>query len=105
MRRLRSTHVTLASFALLLAACTGVQQEPSGGESASPGAGTATGGTVRIGTAGYPDSLNPGNGLLAESYSLYELVYDTPVAVTSAGEYVSELASDWTVSEDGLTWT
>ena len=105
MRRLRSTHATLASLALLLAACTGVQQEPSGGESASPGTGTATGGTVRIGTAGYPDSLNPGNGLLSEAYTLYELVYDTPISVTSAGEYVSELASDWTVSEDGLTWT
>lgn len=111
MRRLRSTHATLASFGLLLAACTGVQQEPSGSEpgsagpSASAGGGTATGGTVRIGIAGYPDSLNPGNGLLSEAYSLYELVYDTPVAVTSGGEYVPELASEWSVSDDGLTWT
>ena len=111
MRRLRSTHATLASFGLLLAACTAVQQEPSSGEpqsagpSASAGGGTATGGTVRIGIAGYTDSLNPGNGLLSEAYTLYELVYDTPVAVTSAGEYIPELASDWSVSDDGLTWT
>ena len=101
----------LASFGLLLAACTAVQQEPSGdepesaGPSASAGGGTATGGTVRIGIAGYTDSLNPGNGLLSEAYTLYELVYDTPVAVTSSGEYVAELASEWSVSDDGLTWT
>ena len=109
MRRLRSTHATLASFGLLLAACTGVQQEPSGGDSAgasgSPGGGTATGGTVRIGTAGYPDSLNPGNGLLSEAYTLYELVFDTPISVNSSGDYVPELASEWSASDDGLTWT
>ena len=43
----------LASFGLLISACTGVQQNPSSGESevAGPsGGGTATGGTVRIGT-------------------------------------------------------
>ena len=74
----------LASFGLLISACTGVQQNPSSGESevAGPsGGGTATGGTVRIGTAGYPDSLNPGNGVLSEAYTLYELVFDTPIAV------------------------
>jgi len=54
---------------------------------------------------GYPDSLNPGNGLLAESYTMYELVFDTPIAVDATGAYVPELATDWTVSEDGLTWT
>lgn len=101
----------LASFGLLLTACTAVQQNPSAGEpqsagpSASADGGTATGGTVRIGTAGYPDSLNPGNGVLSEAYTIYELVYDTPVSVTSSGEYVPELATGWTVSDDGLTWT
>ena len=54
---------------------------------------------------GSPDSLNPGNGVLTEAYTLYELVYDTPISVTSAGEYVPELATDWEPSEDGLTWT
>lgn len=103
---------TLAAFSLLLAACTGVQQtasdDPPSSDDASAAptdAGTATGGTVRIGVGGYPDSLNPGNGVLAESYAMYELVFDTPISVTSAGEYVPELASEWSVSDDGLTWT
>jgi peptide/nickel transport system substrate-binding protein len=36
---------------------------------------------------------------------LYELVYDTPIAINQAGEFVPELATDWSVSDDGLTWT
>jgi peptide/nickel transport system substrate-binding protein len=113
VRRTRSSIAILATIGLMLAACAGVQpsasDEPAGSDAASSGAptdaGTATGGTVRIGWGGYPDSLNPGNGVLAEAYTLYELVFDTPVSVTADGEFVPELASDWSVSEDGLTWT
>ena len=86
MRRTRSFSI-LVGLALLLAACGGQSTSPSADDGGSPGAsggGTATGGTVRIGWAGYPDSLNPGNGLLSESYTMYELVYDTPMAVTPA---------------------
>jgi peptide/nickel transport system substrate-binding protein len=99
------------SLALVLAACTDVQSTPSPDASApatsSPDAtqGTATGGTVRIGWGGSPDSLNPGNGVLAEAYTLYGLMYDVPIDVTAEGEYVGELAEAWEVSEDGLTWT
>jgi peptide/nickel transport system substrate-binding protein len=64
-----------------------------------------TGGTVRIGWGGSPDDLNPGNGVLSEDYTLYELIYETPIAITSGGDFVPELASDWSVSDDELTWT
>jgi peptide/nickel transport system substrate-binding protein len=110
VRRLRLSSAATATLALVLAACGGTQQgSPSapatdGDASAAPSS-SATGGTVRIGWGGSPDSLNPGNGVLTEAYTLYELVYDTPISVTSAGEYVGELATDWSVSEDGLTWT
>ena len=108
MRRTRSSFPILVSLTLLLAACTTPASSPSADDSEGPaasGGGTATGGTVRIGWAGYPDSLNPGNGVLSEAYTLYELVYDTPISVNSAGEYVPELATEWSSSEDGLTWT
>jgi peptide/nickel transport system substrate-binding protein len=64
-----------------------------------------SGGTVRIGIGGFPDSRNPGVGELTESYTLYELVYETPITQDAAGDYVPELATDWSVSDDGLTWT
>ncbi|HEX7224617.1 MAG TPA: ABC transporter substrate-binding protein [Candidatus Limnocylindria bacterium] len=112
MRRLRTISALTATLALILAACGAQQQTTSTAPSADPGSsaaptdgGTATGGTVRIAWGGSPDSLNPGNGVLTEAYTLYELVYDTPISVTSAGEYVPELATDWEPSEDGLTWT
>lgn len=118
MRTLRSSVATFASVGLLLAACTGVQQEPTTGGTASPGAPASacepvasetgeagTGGTVRIGIGGSTDSLNPGLALLSEAFELFELVYDTPIAITADGEYVPELATEWSVAEDGVTWT
>ncbi len=112
MRRLRFVTPIFVILALVLAAC-GTDQPAasaggSGGESAAPGesgGSTATGGTVRIGVGGYPDSLNPGNAVLAEAYDVYELVYDTPLSVTAAGEFVAKLATEWTNAEDPLTWT
>jgi peptide/nickel transport system substrate-binding protein len=103
MRRRRSFPL-FAVLGLVLAACTTTQSSPSASPGGS-GGGTATGGQVRIGMGGYPDSLNPGNGLLSEAYTMYELVYDTPIAVDASGAYVPELATDWSVSDDGLTWT
>jgi peptide/nickel transport system substrate-binding protein len=105
--------MALVTLALILAACGGQQTSPSEGadeseapgESAADSEGTATAGTVSIGIGGYPDSLNPGNGVLSEAYALYELVYDTPVSVDASGEFVPELAESWEVSDDGLTWT
>jgi peptide/nickel transport system substrate-binding protein len=55
--------------------------------------------------AGFPDFRNPGNGLLEESYWMYELVYDTPLTLNADGTFGPELATNWTLSEDQLTWT
>jgi peptide/nickel transport system substrate-binding protein len=95
---------------LVLAACGtsgSPSQAPSSGPSSAPASAgePLTGGTVRIGIGGSPDSLNPGNGLLSEAYDLYELVYDTPIAINVDGEFVPELATEWSASDDGLTWT
>ena len=93
---------------LVAAACTpGNSGSPNASASGAPsGSGsTATGGTVHIGWGGSPDSLNPGDGLLEESYILYELVYDTPIGLDGEGKFVPELATDWTASDDGKTWT
>ena len=105
----RITTSLLVTLGLVLAACGNNQAstQPSGSSAASGGPSTpaAAGGTVRIGIGGSPDSLNPGNGLLSESYTLYELVYDTPIALAADGSYQPELATDWSVADDGETWT
>ena len=85
---------------------TGEPSDTTGVPSATTAATSgATGGTVRVGYPGSPDSLNPGLGLLAEGYIMYELVYDTPITIDLDGNYVPELAEEWSVSDDGLTWT
>jgi peptide/nickel transport system substrate-binding protein len=95
----------LLTLLVVLAACQPAASEsPTGSEGAQPSS-SATGGTVRVGYGGSPDSLNPGRGLLAESYILYWLVYDTPIEFDPEGNYHPELATDWEVSDDGLTWT
>ncbi len=99
--RRMSTFPSLVVLGLVLAACSGPasSSQPSGSE------GSATGGTVRVGIGGSPDSLNPGNAYLTEAYTLFELVYDTPINLSATGEYEPELAKTWTLSDDGLTWT
>jgi len=102
-RTLRPAFATFAILILVLAACQGSSSEsPSG--SAQPSS-SATGGTVRIGIGGAPDSLNPGIALLTEAFQLFELVYDTPISIAPDGSFQPELASTWDVSDDGLTYT
>lgn len=60
---------------------------------------------LRIGWPGSPDSLNPGIGLLAESYTIWALTYDTLVDLTFDGNFSPNLAENYDSSEDGLTWT
>ena len=99
--------VVVLCLAAIVSSCAVNQSaSPSASSSSSASQGELpTGGTVRIGIGGSPDSLNPGNGLLSEAYTLYELVYDTPIAINQAGEFVPELATDWSVADDGTTWT
>jgi peptide/nickel transport system substrate-binding protein len=59
-----------------------------------------------VGIVNDVDSLNPFIGILAESYEVYQLMYDYLVG-SSAKDFspVPGLAESWEVSEDELTWT
>lgn len=75
------------------------------GDTGVTGGGTAGDGTVRIGWAGAPADLNPGLGVLTEDYTIYDLIYDSPLNIDFQGVFQPELATEWSVSDDGLTWT
>lgn len=96
----------IALIALVISACGGgggtapVGEEPSGQE--------GSGGTpsiVRIGWAGSPDTLNPGMAVLSESYTIFELVYDSMYELNMDGTFTLTLAESATVSDDRLVWT
>lgn len=96
----------LTAAMLLLTACGGgaATQAPQPIETQAPEQASAPV-ILRIGMAGSPDSLNPGNAWLTEATDLFELVYSTLLDLDFDGNYLPDLARSWTVSEDGLTWT
>ena len=52
------------------------------------------------------DSFNPFLGIVAESFEMWSLMYDSLTGYTLADmQPDASLATDWTSSDDGLTWT
>lgn len=87
MKRILALVMTLA---FVLAACG-----PSGGG----------GGTVRIGWAGSPDTVNPGTAVLAEAWTIFELVYDSMYELNLDGSFTLSVAESVEHSTDGLVYT
>ena len=101
--------LVIGVMVFVLAGCGG-QAAPSEGaagaqEGAANNAAPAGAAVVRIGQGGAPDSLNPGVAVLAEAYTLFELVYDSMFQLQLDGSYTPELAESYTVSDDGKVWT
>ena len=94
-RRLEAAALTLAVIAALAAApVAGAQEQP------------AQKLTFTVGITTDIDSLNPFIGIVAESYEVYQVMYDYLVGYSQKDfSPVPELAESWTVSQDGLTWT
>jgi len=72
---------------------------------AACGGAPAENAVVRIGWAGSPDTLNPGMAVLAEAYTIYELVYDSIYDLNLDGTFSLSLAESAEVSDDHLVWT
>lgn len=95
----------LVLFALVLSACNGGGAAPTGEEPSSQEGSGGTPAIVRVGWAGSPDTLNPGMAVLSESYTIFELVYDSMYELNMDGTFTLTLAESATVSDDGLVWT
>ena len=74
------------------------------GSSASPAAGGNA--VLRVGWASSPQTLNPFRQNLVAEYEITHLTYDYLVGVDAATyQPKPELATSWSSSPDGLTWT
>lgn len=63
------------------------------------------GGTVIIGNTEEPDYLNPVLYTLATAYDVVTAINDPLAAIDDKGNLVPKLATSWTISSDGLTYT
>jgi peptide/nickel transport system substrate-binding protein len=100
----RNLLYVLVLVTLLLSACGGGNAPTATSATEAPVSG-ASDATLKIGWIGKPDTLNPAYAFLTESYTIFDLIYSTLVTESADGTYVGMLAKDWSVSEDGLTWT
>jgi len=98
--------VLFTIFALAIAACGGGGAEPTNApDTSQPSEPNNEPVVLNVGWAGSPDTLNPGTAVLAEAYSLFELIYDSMYQYNLDGTYSLELADSVDVSDDGTVWT
>ncbi len=106
MRRLRK-HTPRAVGAV--AALTLLMGTALWGASTTAGAGFRAGvldATFTIGMTNEVDSFNPFNGIEAESYEAWALMYDYMISYSDKDMSPQpSLATSWDTSTDGLTWT
>ena len=82
--------------------------DAAGAASPSPDAGKVV---YKVGILGEPDNLNPFIGFLWSSFEMWYLTYEPLVGYDYAtlsptkGEQATGLATDWSVTPDGKTWT
>ena len=118
-------HVRVRPFlVLMLAAVVGIfglvwameamgSESPAADSSASAAASTTDAGKVvyKVGWTRQPDNLNPFIGFESPAFEMWYLTYDSLVGFDpktlspSKGASATGLATDWSVSDDGLTWT
>jgi peptide/nickel transport system substrate-binding protein len=93
-----------AALAIILAACTGTTSGgPSG--SAATGAKATYGGSVTFAMNSDISNMDPMlSGLFVDRHLMYAM-YDSLVRVTPKGDIIPWLATKWTVSADGKSYT
>ena len=111
-KRIASVVLAVSMAMALLSGCGGSAGSNSGSESEGAGAAVSSGGGVeeesciKIGVSGTPD-LDPAIASTGSSLIAAINIYDTLVYPDENAEegVVGRVAEDWTISEDGLTYT
>lgn len=110
-KRYRQAAAALLAFTLVLAGCGGTPgTEHAGGESQAPGTasaeGTATqGGELTYALATSPDTLDPHRSGLAVAVRVIRTIFDSLVVQLPDNSIKPWLATSWTISEDGKSYT
>jgi len=105
MRSARYLVAFLASFAILLAACSGAQQPSGGGASPSTSVKATPGGTMTFALEDQPINMDP---LLSNAFidrNIHYQIYDSLVRIDSSGKIIPWLATSWDFSSDGKAVT
>ncbi|GIJ78702.1 ABC transporter substrate-binding protein [Micromonospora phaseoli] len=92
-----------ATFALMLAAAAGCSA--GDGVEVDGADGASAGGVLNAAIGGEPDQLDPHKTSAYYSFQVLENVYDTLVEPDANLEMKPSLATEWTTSDDQLTWT
>lgn len=92
----------ILSFAMVLAVgCTG----KSGGDQVAPTNSKLTGGIVRTTMPSEPDNLNPYLSAAADTKAVMNNVFEGLMRFDETGAFSPQLATNYSVSEDGLQYT
>ena len=103
---MRRSLAVVALLAALVAACTKGSSAPTATlSSAAAGGPVKEGGVLRIAAFDGIDSLNPLVGVNDDSYSAYMYIYPYLVQYDQQVSLAPDFATDWTHSEDNLSWT
>ncbi|MEM0981683.1 MAG: ABC transporter substrate-binding protein [Cyanobacteria bacterium P01_H01_bin.58] len=107
-RRLKQFVMALLAFslALVVANCGGAQQAVDEAAPAGDAAAPAEVGTLVFGSGGQPVNLRPGDVTDGNSMYVHLQIYNYLLGnKPGSTELIPSLATEWSASEDGLTWT
>lgn len=108
-KRIFALFLSVLLLATVLCACGDTKQEEAGGvgsDGTSSSGAVVDGGEMVVGIAqDLGDSLDPYQMTAAGTREVLFNIYEGLVKPNASGEYVPAVASDSTVSEDGLTYT
>lgn len=94
----------LAVIGVLLGGCGG-GATTAGGGSEGGDASVRHGGTLQFGLEAEPTTLDPFNAIEVSTTYVIPQINETLVAISADGKPEPQLATSWTTSPDGLTWT
>ncbi len=107
-KRILAVFLAVAAMTCSLSACSGgtTSTTPAPSSETTPSSGPAHGNEITVGIAqDLDDSLDPYQMTAAGTREVMFNVFEGLVKPDSDGNYVCAVASDYTISEDGLTYT